>query len=147
MSGSNVKDNKVVLKEDVLIFATGTKIITNVADADVGTTIRDMTINPGDIIITREGNLNLMDENGDITVGATQAYVDAIPRPLLEGTNWTIAVDTITFTSGATTGDSISVSYYDGATRQNESFAVDGLNQVALSATPAAGSYIVIHKV
>ena len=69
MSGSNVKDNKVVLKEDVLVFATGTKIITGVQSAE--SQIRDMAVNPGDIVITADGEFNIMGSSGfvDPTTG------------------------------------------------------------------------------
>lgn len=76
MSGSNIKDNKVVLKEDVLVFATGTKIITGV---DAATSqIRDMQVNPGDIVVTNDGTFNIMGDSGfvDPTTGGGGGGLD-----------------------------------------------------------------------
>lgn len=276
MSGTRVIDNKVRIQEDVMIFEnSGVKIITGVAAADVADTIRDMTVNPGDIIITTEGNFNVMNENGNIGGPvATEAYVDAeggattivsaggsttldntsarfilvtgtmsqtivlpsttslvvgtrfvivnrstgvvtvsgsdltvlvslasnqlsstqvlststqswsrysIPvfnlatgslnlndnkiinleeptlaqdaatknyvdfKNLLENVHWTITTATITFTSGAVTGNMVHVTYSDGA-RRVESLTLNGTNQVTLAFTPIAGSYVIIHK-
>lgn len=77
MAGTNIKNNKIHLKEDVLIFPSGTKIISGVESAEEQ--IRDMTVNPGDIVITNSGEFNIMGSSGfvDPTVGVTEDYVDA----------------------------------------------------------------------
>jgi len=67
MSGTKVVDNKVKIQEDTIIFPSGNKIITNAATADLGTTIRDMTLIPGDMVITNEGTVNILKANNTFT--------------------------------------------------------------------------------
>lgn len=131
MSGSNIKDNKVVLKEDVLVFATGTKIITGVTDAQVGETIRDMTVNPGDIIITSEGNFNVMDENGDISVpgsGGSSAFIK---------TKYSFSYDDFTGEAGT----SVSLPLFNLPAKAILTEAV--IHETEQFANPALGSIIV----
>lgn len=66
MAGTNIKDNKVMIKEDVMIFSnSGVKIITGVESAE--TTIRDMTLNPGDMVITTDGTFSVLKDDMSFT--------------------------------------------------------------------------------
>src|ERR1043165_7812312 len=66
MAGTNIKDNKAIVKEDVLIFEkSNTKIITGVSSEDLtGDTLRDMTLNPGDMIFTTDNGIMTKTESG-----------------------------------------------------------------------------------
>lgn len=58
---TKARDNKIILSENTLIFEqSGVKIITGIPEAELGETIRDMTINPGDTVVTTEGSVNVM---------------------------------------------------------------------------------------
>lgn len=58
---TKARDNKIILSENTLIFEqSGVKIITGIPEAELGETIRDMAINPGDTVVTTEGSVNVM---------------------------------------------------------------------------------------